>query len=116
MLQGHCVQHIFRQVQVCEKSENLDLEPSVGSFGPPGNAGSSPLGPLGVLVLLYMVRSAPFRGVGCQIWGVKSRKSQNLAKTLEIYILKVAESEYPHAKFLRACFGVSEIEFLAKFR
>ena len=45
MLQGHCVQHVFRQVQVCEKSENLDLEPSVGSFGPPGNAGSSPLGP-----------------------------------------------------------------------
>ena len=116
MLQGHCVQHIFQQVQVCEKSENLDLEPSVGSFGPPGNAGSSPLGPPGILIVLYMVRSTLFRGVGCQIWGVKSRKSQNLAKTLEIYILKVAESEYPHARFLRACCGVSEIGLLVNFR
>ena len=51
-----------------------------------------------------------------QIWGVKSRKSQNLAKAFEIYILKAAESEYPHARFLRACFGVSEVEFVAKFR
>ena len=98
------------------KIRNLDLEPSVGSFGPPGNAGSSPLGLLGVLIFFYMVRSTLFRGVGCQIWGVKSRKSQNLATTFEIYILKVAKSEYPDARFLRACFGVSKLEFLVKFR
>ena len=77
MLQGHCVQHIFQQVQVCENSENLDLEPSAGSFGPPGHAGPSPLGPLGVFdIPLYGAKHSLPGSLMPDLGGQKSKVSE----------------------------------------
>ena len=69
----------------------------------PNCYGTSPLGPLvlGWVWVFYMVRSTLFRGVCWREWGSKRVMSQNPLSPQEIYILKVAESDFPHASSRR---------------
>ena len=114
VLRGHGAQHFFRHFVGLKNARISHFRADLGHFGSSRKHWVLPSRAV-LDLLFYMVRSTLFRGVGCQLWGVKSRKSQNLAKTLEFYILKVADSEYPCARFFRSCFGVSGIELLVKF-
>ena len=109
----------FRHFRVDENSPNLDLEPCLGQFGTSRKRGVLP-SRAALDLLLYMVRSILFRGVGCPNLGVKNRKSQNFTMIIEMDISTVAESKYLHAmvpceRFMKMEFFLRNLNFLIVF-